>query len=287
MLLVKQLCSLRKYLPQDVVYRITINHLLLPHLIRINTKFAPRLLRQDIILLRSLSEKQIKNRIEHCEDEFCYSRNPLLNEKSSRSLFKISRPNGPIQDVEGEYFNLQWYEQQETDIVSPDYRFYRTGHFFDIEDNQRCIPGGCMYSDCYACYPQGRFDFTLFEEQSNWSDIDIVNHIRSSNVNFVIHLEEKHVWAGYRLPSLLTSWERGEGSPPSLGPLPGSLVKLPPLRTSSPGRVVWGKKELIIDDIIQKRIYSFENDLEENVNLLWIPKIGGPGSIHVIYYPPP
>ena len=172
--LLNQLCFLRRHLPQELAYKIVIF-----------TRIAPRELRQDIILLRPLSGKSDSKLSQTLRDDrFLHD---FYSTEKNRGIFKISRCD--IQELLDD-LDIVWGA---TESPTKTTRFNRTKHEFDWNDVHRCQPGGCGFEDCECCNPSCLWDRDIswenerkYIEQSNWSDIDILNHLRTSECRLFV-----------------------------------------------------------------------------------------------------
>jgi len=124
-------------------------------------------IQQDIILLRPISTIQRQKR---SENGF-----RLNSIEKYRGLFSAPRPY--IHSGYSGYWELSapWADPL---LERPDLRFNRTHHEWRTGRPGLC-PGGC--GDCKMCNQERPSDeeVKIYNEQSNWSDIEILNHIRS------------------------------------------------------------------------------------------------------------
>ena len=266
------LCLLNRRLPKDLVDKIVHGYLL-----KSWSTFTgmPWNIQQDIILLRPLSAGQ-------GQDESL---------DGYRGLFKVAMPTNHS-GFEGYWVKdrrVQWRRYWAKDRSRwhgvgergegergagerPDFRFNRTNHEWEHDSAAAicdCCPGGCGDPDCGPDQePPSEEEVNRYNEQSNWSNIEILNHIRS-------------VECPSPLPSSLPLYSLISS------PLPDSPNV--ELETKDQDKLSFSN---MIDDII----YEMEDREEwsavqpetpalaaKSCNLLWCPTIGGPGYIQIIH----
>jgi hypothetical protein len=308
MTLLTQLCLLQRLLPLDLVRKIMYEHMILSW----SGYRLPWDLQQDILLMRHLSPKQEDLRYEVAKKARGYyldsSRDIDLYEKS-RGHFKVLRPDSPaypvtlpILDLSSSPFHCphiagRWRCRPKSadelrrrlapqrcgrgGILRPDFRLTRTKHSLILlgphgdtdEPLDPLLRPQLRYRDHFG------EELRKYEEQSNWSDIDILNHIRSVEcpVMFYSSFYERQVEEGkireQDYPDHFVVRELEESDVKERGV--GSFAE-----TKKADKQLFSA---MMDHIIDTMESNEKADSAGSVKLLWCPSMGGPGTVQVCH----
>ena len=244
-----QLCFLRQKLPPELVDKIVFEHML----VSLSGYFAPWTLQQDILLLRQRSEKQNDIIMPFNNDarDLWYRKHTIAKDRFG--VFKVSsscvRENKCSTALP---WGGDWIERSDD---TSDLRFNQS--------NNKWVP------DEMNIQPLDK-DLRIFNEQSNWSDIQILNHIRSVECPILqySYYEEMYItgqrYIGFKIMELTEE---------------DDCVKNDTRGFSENKHVHEIDFSNTIDDIISRMIR--DENFNKNVTLFWIPVIGGPGYIQI------
>jgi len=243
-----QLCFLRQKLPPELVDKIVFEHML----VSLSGYFAPWTLQQDILLLRQRSEKQNDIIMPFNNDarDLWYRKHTIAKDRFG--VFKVSsscmRENKCSTALP---WGGDWIERSDD---TSDLRFNQS--------NNKWVP------DEMNIQPLDK-DLRTFNEQSNWSDIQILNHIRTVECPILqySYLEMCNTGQPYVGFKIMELTEEDECVKNDIGFF-SEIKKVHEIDFSN-----------TIDDIISRMIC--DEDFNKNVTLFWIPIVGGPGYIQI------
>ena len=161
-------------------------------------------------------------------------------------------------------FDVYWKGEEWDGVQSIDFRFNRTCH--EVVERVVTAGPGCPDYNCETCYPVHLRDFscediTQYNDQANWTDIDIINHFRS--IKCPVHLEDVQLGMIELIEEDIDNENTGSFS-----------------EKKNQKKISLSK---MIDDIIDEMDHAFQNDLGETVEVLWIPVLGHPGYIQIVH----